>query len=84
MTKNTDPQQQLTGIGASPGQASGPVATMPDPVAEPLAGSTLAAGVDVEQAAQSIAAASGVAQAALQEAASRTNGAGKEVLETPP
>jgi len=82
MTKNTDPQQQLTGIGASPGQASGPVATMPDPVAEPLAGSTLAAGVDVEQAAQSIAAASGVAQAALQEAASRTNGAGKEVLET--
>lgn len=82
MTTGTDSQQQLTGIGVSPGQASGPVITMPDPVAEPPAGTRLVEGVDVEQAAESIATASSLAQAALQEAASRASGAGKEVLET--
>ncbi len=82
MTTETDPQQQLTGIGVSPGQASGPVVAMPAPVAEPLAGTTLADGADAEQAAETIAAASSRAQADLREAAGRASGAGKEVLET--
>lgn len=82
MTTGTDSQQTLTGIGASPGHASGPVFTMPSPVAEPLSGATLAEGSDVEAAAQSIAKASSLAQSALQEAASQASGTGKEVLET--
>ncbi len=82
MTTGNDSQQQFTGIGVSPGQGSGPVVSMPDPIAEPVAGTALAQGADVEQAAQSIAKASSLAQAALQEAASRASGAGKEVLET--
>lgn len=82
MTTDTDPQQRLTGIGVSPGQAAGPVVAMPAPVAEPPAGATLAEGLDAEQAAEQIAAASSHAQSALREAASRATGAGKEVLET--
>lgn len=82
MTTDTDPQQRLTGIGVSPGQAAGPVVAMPAPVAEPPVGATLAEGLDAEQAAEQIAAASSRAQADLREAASRASGAGKEVLET--
>ncbi len=82
MTTDTDPQQRLTGIGVSPGQAAGPVVAMPAPVAEPPVGATLAEGLDAEHAAEQIAAASSRAQADLREAASRASGAGKEVLET--
>ena len=82
MTTDTDPQQRLTGIGVSPGQAAGPVVAMPAPVAEPPVGATLAEGLDAEQAAEQIAAASSRAQSDLREAASRASGAGKEVLET--
>ena len=53
MATGTDSQQQLTGIGVSPGQASGPVVMMPDPVVTPPAGARIPEGVDVEQAATS-------------------------------
>lgn len=82
MTTDAEPQQQLAGIGVSPGRASGPVVAMPDPVAEPLAGATLEAGDDAEQAAQRITAASSRVKSDLEQAASRATGAGKEVLET--
>ena len=82
MTTDAEPQQQLAGIGVSPGRASGPVVAMPAPVAEPPAGSTLEAGDDAEQAAERITAASSRVKSDLEQAASRATGAGKEVLET--
>jgi phosphotransferase system enzyme I (PtsI) len=83
MPTDVEPQQhRLTGIGVSPGRASGPVVAMPDPVAEPPAGATLAQGADLDQAAERITTAAHSAQTDLEQAASRASGAGREVLET--
>jgi phosphoenolpyruvate-protein phosphotransferase (PTS system enzyme I) len=81
---NTAPgsQQVVSGLGVSPGRAAGVVVRMPDPVPEPPADATLAADDDAAAAARRIADASAQVQAALQEAAGRASGTGREVLET--
>ncbi|PVU83453.1 phosphoenolpyruvate--protein phosphotransferase [Cellulomonas sp. WB94] len=81
-TDDETQQRRLTGIGVSPGRASGPVVAMPDPVAEPLAGATLAPEADLDQAAERIATAALSAQTDLEQAAARASGAAREVLET--
>jgi len=82
MSSATEPQQHVIGIGVSPGRATGVVVLMPDPVPEPPAGTTLDPSADGEQAAERIAAASHQVQGDLQDAGSRANGTGREVLET--
>lgn len=75
-------QQVISGIGVSPGRASGVVVAMPDSVPEPPAGQRLGAGEDVETAVARIAAASAEVQDALERAAARARGEAREVLQT--
>jgi phosphotransferase system enzyme I (PtsI) len=82
MTAVQEPQQCVTGIGVSPGRATGAAVRMPDPVPEPPEGATLAPGADRDEDGARIGAAAQRVRSDLQDAASRVSGTGREVLET--
>ncbi|RYV52370.1 phosphoenolpyruvate--protein phosphotransferase [Pengzhenrongella frigida] len=75
-------QQVLTGIGVSPGRASGVLVAMPDALPEPPVGASLGATDDADAAAERIAAASAAVRRDLEQAATRASGTGREILET--
>ncbi|WP_269937838.1 putative PEP-binding protein [Arthrobacter sp. HY1533] len=73
--------QNFVGVGVFRGRVIGPVRHMPPALAEPPAGEKLESSTAPETAAASLKSAGATVKAALQERASRADGAGKEVLE---
>ncbi|PZF84000.1 phosphoenolpyruvate--protein phosphotransferase [Jiangella anatolica] len=71
----------ISGVGVSSGRAVGPVVRMPDPVAEPAAGSTVPDGADVAAEGARIAAAAEQVRADLERRAAAAHGDGAAVLE---
>lgn len=72
---------QIVGVGVSPGRAVGPLARMPDRVAEPAADARLPADADPATESQRIADAAAAVKADLDARALAATGEAKEVLE---
>jgi phosphotransferase system enzyme I (PtsI) len=82
MSPASENQRAITGVGLSPGRASGVVITMAEPVPEPPSGGRLDDDASAEDAAALIATAAAQACDDLTAAAARATGAGAEILAT--
>jgi len=82
MSPASENQRAITGVGLSPGRASGVVVTMAEPVPEPPSGGRLDDDASAEDAAVLMATAAAQACDDLTAAAARATGAGAEILAT--